>query len=130
MNIANGIYMLEISANIMGTPNVINPTLILDNDRLILIDTGFPGQLTQIKEAIEREGLSFPKLKMVILTHQDIDHVGSLSSILKELPNGVEVLAHKEERAYIQGDKLPVKVAQLEAHLSSLPNEMKEIYEK
>ncbi|MDR3601938.1 MAG: MBL fold metallo-hydrolase [Desulfosporosinus sp.] len=130
MNIANGIYMLEISANIMGTPNVINPTLILDNDRLILIDTGFPGQLSQIKEAIEREGLLFSKLKMVILTHQDIDHVGSLSSILKELPNGVEVLAHKEERAYIQGDKLPVKVAQFEAHLSSLPNEMKEIYEK
>ena len=114
----------------MGKPNVINPTLILDNDRLILIDTGFPGQLTQIKEAIEREGLSFSKLNMVILTHQDIDHVGSLSSILKELPNGVEVLVHKEERAYIQGDKLPVKVAQLEAHLSLLPNEMKEIYEK
>ncbi|TGE30950.1 MBL fold metallo-hydrolase [Desulfosporosinus sp. Sb-LF] len=130
MKIANGIYMLEISANIMGTPSVINPTLIWDNDTVILIDTGFPGQLPQIREAIEKAGVSFDKLNMVILTHQDIDHVGSLSSILKELPNGVEVLAHKEERAYIQGEKLPVKVAQLEAHLNSLPIEMKTIYEK
>ena len=125
MKIANGIYMLDISANIMGVPSIINPTMILDKDIVILIDTGFPGQLSQIKEAIEREGLSFAKLNMVILTHQDIDHVGSLSSILEELSNSVEVLAHEEERAYIQGDKLPVKVAQLKTHLSSLPNEMK-----
>jgi len=130
MQIANGIYMLEISANVMGTPSVINPTLIWDNDKVILIDTGFPGQLPQIREAIEKAGVSFDKINMVILTHQDIDHVGSLSSILNELPNGVEVLAHKEEKAYIQGEKLPVKVAQLQAHLNSLPSEMKVIYEK
>ncbi|MDR3587816.1 MAG: MBL fold metallo-hydrolase [Desulfosporosinus sp.] len=130
MKIANGIYMLEISANILGTPSVINPTLIWDNDTVILIDTGFPGQLPLIREAIEKVGVSFAKLNMVILTHQDIDHVGSLSNILKELPNSVKVLAHKEEKAYIQGEKLPVKVAQLEAHLNSLPNEMKAIYEK
>ena len=122
--------MLEISANIMGTQSVINPTLIWDNEAVILIDTGYPGQLPQIREAIEKAGVSFDKLNMVILTHQDIDHVGSLSSILKELPDSVEVLAHKEEKAYIQGDKIPVKVAQLEANLNSLPEEMKAIYVK
>ena len=130
MKITNGVYMLEITANIMGKSSVINPTLIWDNDTVILIDTGFPGQLPQIREAIENVGVSFNKLNRVILTHQDIDHVGSLSSILKELPNSIEVLAHKEEKAYIQGEKLPVKVAQLEARLNALPKEMKEIYEK
>lgn len=79
---------------------------------------------------MEKVDVSFEKLNMVILTHQDIDHVGSLSSILKELPNSVEVLAHKEEKAYIQGEKLPVKVAQLEAQLNKLPEEMKAIYER
>ncbi|OLN31520.1 MBL fold metallo-hydrolase [Desulfosporosinus metallidurans] len=130
MKIANGIYMLEISANIMGTSSVINPTLIWDNDTVILIDTGFPGQLPQIREAIENVGVSFDKLNLVILTHQDIDHVGSLSTILKELPNSVKVLSHQEENAYIQGEKLPVKVAQLEANLNSLPNDLKALYEK
>ena len=130
MKIANGVYMLEISANIMGKPSVIHPTLIWDNETVILIDTGFPGQLPQIREAIDEVGVSFDRLNMVILTHQDIDHVGGLSSILKELPNTVVVLAHNEEKAYIQGEKLPVKVAQLQAHLNLLPKEMKAIYEK
>lgn len=87
MEIANGIYMLEISANILGKPSVINPTLIWDKDKVILIDTGFLGQLPQIRVAIEEVGVSFDQLNMVILTHQDIDQVGSLSSILKELMN-------------------------------------------
>lgn len=74
MKIESGIYMLEISANIMGMPSVINPTLVLDKNSLILIDTGFPGQLPKIREAFEKEGLPFSKLNIVILTHQDIDH--------------------------------------------------------
>ena len=56
--------------------------------------------------------------------------MGSLSSILKELPDNVQVLAHEEEKPYIQGEKHPIKVAQLEAKLNSLPEEMKAIYQK
>jgi glyoxylase-like metal-dependent hydrolase (beta-lactamase superfamily II) len=130
VKIADGIYMLEISANIMGMQRGIYPTLIWDKDTVILVDTGFPGQVPLIREVIENVGVSFESLNMVILTHQDIDHVGSLSDILKELPNSIEVLAHKEEKAYIQGEKLSVKVAQLEANLNSLTLEMKAIYEK
>jgi len=33
----------------MGMTSVINPTLIWDKDSLVLIDTGFPGQLHQIR---------------------------------------------------------------------------------
>ena len=46
MKIANGVEMLEITANIMGTPSTINPTLIWDNNTIILVDAGFPGQST------------------------------------------------------------------------------------
>ena len=104
--------------------------LISEKDKVILVDTGYPGQLPQIHQAIEGLGVSFNKLNMVILTHQDIDHVGSLASITKELPNKIEVLAHEDEKPYIQGEKLAVKVAGLKAHLNSLPAEMKSIYEK
>lgn len=130
MKINNGIYMLEISVNMMGKPSIINPTVIWDNDSVILIDTGFPGQLPKIREAIEKEGVPFNKLNMVILTHQDIDHVGSISDILKELPNKVKVLAHEEEKPFITGEKQPVKLAQLESSLDYLPENMKTVYEK
>lgn len=130
MKIVSGVEMLEIPSNIMGTLSVINPTLIWDNDVVILVDAGFPGQLTKIREAIEKVGVAFDKLNMVILTHHDIDHIGSVSSILKELPNRVKVLAHEEEKPYIDGEKRPIKVAKLEDNLNSLSEEMKIIYEK
>lgn len=130
MKIANGVEMLEMSANIMGKPTTINPTLILDNNAIILVDAGYPGQLPQIREAIEKTGVEFNKLNMVLLTHHDIDHIGSLSSIVKELPNSVKLLAHEEEKAYIEGDKTPIKLAQLEVNINSLSEEMKIVYEK
>lgn len=130
MRIAGGVEMLEISANIMGKPGIINPTLLWDKDAVILVDAGYPGQLTLIRDAVEKAGVPFNKLNMVILTHHDIDHIGSLSSIVKELPNKVEVLSHEEEKAYIEGEKRPIKVAKLEASLNSLSEEMKAIYEK
>jgi glyoxylase-like metal-dependent hydrolase (beta-lactamase superfamily II) len=130
MKIENGIYMLEMSANIMGMTIDINPTVIWDKDSLVLIDTGFPGQLHQIREAFEKEGIPFSKLNMVILTHQDIDHIGSISGILEEMPGRVKVLAHEEEKAYINGEKKPVKLAKLEDRLDYLPDNMKIMYEK
>ncbi len=130
MKIENGIYMLEIPTNIMGMTIDINPIVIWDKDSLVLIDTGCPGQLHQIREAFEKEGIPFSKLNMVILTHQDIDHIGSVSSILEELPGRLKVLAHEEEKAYINGEKKPVKLAELEERLECLPDNIKIIYEK
>lgn len=130
MKIADGIFMLEISANVMGNPSTINPTLICQDDSVILVDTGFPGQLPQIREAIEKEGIPFNKLNMIVLTHQDIDHVGNVSGIQKELAGRVKVLAHEEEKPYINGEKQPVKLAQLEGSLEHLPDNMKMIFEK
>jgi glyoxylase-like metal-dependent hydrolase (beta-lactamase superfamily II) len=130
MKVADGVEMLEISANVMGKPSVINPTLIWDKDTAIVIDTGFPGQSSLFREAIEKVGIAFEQLNLIILTHHDIDHVGSLLDIKKELPEHVKVLSHEEEMPYVQGEKCPIKVAQLEARLESLPEEMKEIYQK
>jgi glyoxylase-like metal-dependent hydrolase (beta-lactamase superfamily II) len=130
MKIENGIYMLEVPAKIMGRTSVVNLTMIWDEDSLILIDTGFPGQLPQIHEAAQKEGIPFSKLNMVILTHQDIDHIGCASDILKEMPDGVRVLAHEEEKEYINGKKKPVKLKKLEDNFEYLPDNMKMMYEK
>lgn len=130
MKIANGVEMLNISSNIMGNLSVISPTLIWDKDVVILVDAGYPGQLPQIREEIEKAGVEFHKLNMVILTHHDIDHIGGLLAILKDLPDSINVLAHEKEKPYINGEKTPIKVAMLEAKLNSLPENMKVMYEK
>lgn len=121
--------MLQIPVNIIGNQDIVNPTLIWDKNDMILVDAGCSGQLMQIKEAIEKASISFNKLNNIILTHHDIDHIGSVSSILKELPN-LKVFAHEKEIGYINGEKRPIKLAQMEDNIDSLSPEMKVVYEK
>lgn len=129
MKIAYGIEMLEVSVALMGKPEMIYPTLIKDKDAMILVDTGYPNQLEQVHKSFYDTGLSFDMINKIILTHQDVDHIGGLPSILKELPQNIEILAHEIEKEYIQGEKLPIKLALLEAKLDSVPEQMKTIYE-
>jgi glyoxylase-like metal-dependent hydrolase (beta-lactamase superfamily II) len=75
MKISNGVAMLELK--VQGF--VLNPTLIWDDETAVLIDAGMPGQLEQIRAAMSEVGVSFDKLKAVILTHQDLDHIGGSS---------------------------------------------------
>jgi glyoxylase-like metal-dependent hydrolase (beta-lactamase superfamily II) len=125
MKIARGIESIELVMNMMGQQSLIHPTLIWDENEVILVDTGIPNQLGEISEAIEKTGVSFNKLSKIILTHQDIDHIGSLSEILKNSGQKIEVLAHEEEKPYIEGDKPLIKMnpERLAKMLESLPEE-------
>lgn len=128
MKIENGIYMLEIVSDTMGKTTIINPTLIFNNDSLILVDTGFPGLFNQICEAIEKEGLQFSKLNTIIFTHQDIDHIGNVFDILKKVPENIKTFSHEEEKAYINGEKTPVKLAKMESNLENSSDNIKILY--
>lgn len=123
MKTASGMEALEISVNVMGKPGKIYPTLIWDNNTAILVDAGYPGQLSQLREAIEKSGVSLERINRIIITHHDLDHTGSLADILRELPQRAVILAHQEEKPYIEAEKPPVKMAQVEALLNSMPEE-------
>jgi glyoxylase-like metal-dependent hydrolase (beta-lactamase superfamily II) len=132
MRIADGIEALELNANSMGRPTVIYPTLMWDDETVILVDTGFPGQINAIREAMNKTGVAFEKLNKVILTHQDIDHIGSLPDIIKELHGKVEVICHEFEKPYIQGDKPLIKMdpAQMLKMAQSMPENRREMFER
>jgi glyoxylase-like metal-dependent hydrolase (beta-lactamase superfamily II) len=127
MKLADGVEALELPFKSPMGQGIIYPTLIWDNEAVVLVDTGFPGQLQQIREAMDRAGAPFEKLGKVIITHQDIDHIGTLPDIVRESPQKIEVLAHAEERPYIEGSKPLIKMnperrAQM---LASLPEEQR-----
>jgi glyoxylase-like metal-dependent hydrolase (beta-lactamase superfamily II) len=125
---ATRIEALEIGARIMGAQTSIYPTLIWDNKTMVLVDAGFPGQLSEIRRAIMKAAASFEKINKIIITHHDRDHIGSLRSILNELPQKASVLTHKEERPYIEGYILPCKVTVADAPDSPYPPEMKTMF--
>lgn len=110
MNVTAGVETIEIATNFRGRPEVYHLTLIWDNDRAVLVDTGIPNQLSVIKEAMMKVGIPFDNLSKIIITHQDLDHIGGLPEILNFFPQKIDVLATSEEKPYIQGDQRLLKV--------------------
>ncbi|PFC41955.1 hydrolase [Bacillus thuringiensis] len=100
MEIAKGVEMLQLEFQEF----VIHPILLWDDEMAVLIDTSFPGQIEDIQVEMEKVGLSFDKLKVVILTHQDIDHIGSLPELLQRCGSNIKVYAHELDKPYIEGD--------------------------
>ncbi|TFW52520.1 MBL fold metallo-hydrolase [Bacillus sp. 007/AIA-02/001] len=100
MEIAKGVEMLQLEFQEF----VIHPILLWNDEMAVLIDTGFPGQIEDIQVEMEKVGVSFDKLKVVILTHQDIDHIGSLPELLQRCRSNIKVYAHELDKPYIEGD--------------------------
>lgn len=128
MLIQPGIAMLEITATIMGRPSTICPSVIWNGEHTILIDTGYPGQATLFEEALQQEGLPLDGLTDILITHQDIDHIGSLSALCGTGTPKAQVWASAIEKPYIQGERRLIKVTQagIDQAVASLPSEMPE----
>ncbi len=129
MKISEGLAMLELKSNVQNVEGIMYPVIIWDENDLVLIDTGLPGQGSTILDLIEKEGVSPQKLTKVIITHHDMDHIGGLTEIVKkvEASSGkrVEVLSHEIEKPYIQGDLMPLKFTK--DKLEALKKQMEEL---
>ena len=131
MKIAEGVEMLELPMNMGGMESIIYLTLIWDDTTVILVDAGLPGQLQEIREKMSNAGVPFDKLNMVIVTHQDIDHIGGIPDILNDSDHKVKILAHDDDKPYIQGEKrlnkiTPERMVQISAQLNALPEKQRE----
>ena len=123
MRIANNVEMLEI----VGENGTLYPVLLWDDKELILIDTALPGQTELLKDAVKQAGFGFEKITKVILTHHDMDHVGS-AKLLREL--GAEMLAHEDEAPYIQGDELSPKLKAMQDRYDELTEGERTFFER
>ncbi len=108
MKIDNGIIMLEVSSNVPGM--FIYPTIMWDDDNKVLVDAGYSGQYDTIRDACINEGIHFEDINKIIITHQDLDHFGGLPEILEASKNKIEVMAHENDKPYIQGEKPLVRL--------------------
>ena len=110
MKIGKNIEALELRMNLTGRESIIHPVLLWDSEGATLVDTGMPGQLDALTKGIEAAGVSLGDIRRVILTHQDLDHIGGLPEVLRAVGDGVEVWAHEEDKPYIEGDKPLIKM--------------------
>lgn len=128
MKLAPGFEMLELTAVMMGRKETIHPVVLWNADSAVLVDTGYPGQLPLLREAISRADVPWERLRAVVITHQDLDHIGSLPSLLRESDAPIEVLASEAEKPYIQGERRLLRLTPdaVESAIASLPPEVPE----
>jgi glyoxylase-like metal-dependent hydrolase (beta-lactamase superfamily II) len=102
VRVNDDVSILPLSIVRDGQTFAYNATLILDAAAgPTLVDAGLPGQLDQIAAAMAESDVAVADLKRVILTHQDVDHVGSLRDVVEA--SGARVLAHEVEAPFIDG---------------------------
>ncbi len=123
MRIAENVEMLSIHSG-----NGANyPVLTWDDNELVLIDTGLPMETEALRAAVAEAGFSLENVTKVIITHQDLDHIGSAKALSGM---GAEILAHEAEAPYIQGDATSVRLTEMEARLSELSEDERAFYER
>src|SRR5215207_11540655 len=106
MRLSDDLYMLALPLKRDDQTVYFNLSLILDAIHgPTLVDTGLPGQLHAIATVLADAGVRVADLKRIILTHQDIDHVGSLHDLVQV--SGAQVLAHAIEVPYIDRSEPP-----------------------
>jgi len=97
MKINENVYLFE---KIKGANSYL---YISDNSEISIIDAGMPGNAFKILNQISEKGISLEKIKYIILTHSDIDHIGSIADLKNA--TGALVAIHEIEVPYLLGEK-------------------------
>lgn len=100
MKMADGVL------NVDGV-RVANVYLVVTQDGLLLVDTGMPGNARRILRFIEGLGRQPRDLRDIVLTHCDIDHVGSVAELKRR--TGARVAIHELDVAVLSGEQRPQK---------------------
>ncbi len=102
IQITPNVYQLNglLGAGVWGA----NIFLLIGNNDLTLVDTGFKGRAPGVLREIKKMGYKASDISRILVTHHHIDHVGSLA-VLKKV-TGAKIFAHPSDIPYING-KLP-----------------------
>ncbi|GIO04504.1 MBL fold hydrolase [Brevibacillus reuszeri] len=115
----NTMHLLDIEFEQNGQKQIITPVLLHDDNHTILIDCGYPDFLPLLEKAAQEHGICLESLTAVIVTHHDMDHIGSLAALKRTYPQ-IEIIAYESEVPYLAGSKKSLRIEQAEATLDDL----------
>lgn len=108
------ITTLKLEYNNNGRIFTVYPTLIFDDHEMIMIDCGYPQTMEKMKELASEQGIDLSRLTQIIITHNDIDHMGALGQFKLTYPN-IEIIASHLQAQYISGEQMAIRL-QLAQH--------------
>lgn len=77
---------------------MVNCHLLVGAQGCVLVDAGLPGSERKIERALQRQGLGWQDLKLIVITHAHVDHAGSAAR-LRAL-SGAPIVAHAGDLDY------------------------------
>ncbi|MGA4721457.1 MBL fold metallo-hydrolase [Fictibacillus nanhaiensis] len=119
---------LRIDFEFNGQKNSIYPSLIILDNELTLVDTGYTNFLTLIEDKILKKGYEMKDLKNIIITHYDDDHIGSLFDFKEKYP-WIKIIASEIESKSISGEVKSERLVQAEEILTKMSVQEKEFGE-
>ncbi len=94
--------MSEVAEGVYRVPaRGANTYLVEGEEGLLLVDTGLPGSENRIYRAIDKLGRKPGNVKVILITHRHLDHVGSAAALKRA--TGATLVAHQFEKPYIAG---------------------------
>jgi glyoxylase-like metal-dependent hydrolase (beta-lactamase superfamily II) len=118
------VFLLSVQTHQDGRDMMIYPALIQDGNEYILVDAGYASDFPTIDAQLNALGLTSADLTGVILTHDDIDHVGGLAQLKSACP-AIRVYASVIEAPYISGSTKSLRLIQAEQLYDQLPESHK-----
>ena len=94
MKIEENVYALDSTKG--------NYVYLILAEEIILIDTGLPKNGKGILNELKSMDIKPHDIKHILITHDDVDHVGSLA--LLEKASGAKIWASKEDIPHIIGE--------------------------
>jgi glyoxylase-like metal-dependent hydrolase (beta-lactamase superfamily II) len=119
------ILQLKIAMPFGGIENIVYPTLLWDNQNIILADCGFIGAIYVLEGELQRYGLSVNQVTGLVLTHHDHDHMGAAAA-LKKINPGIIIYSSSLEAPFISAKEKPLRLCQAEEMQKNLPPAQKD----
>ena len=79
-----------------------NWVVITEGSDVTLIDTGYPGDLARVEQALAGIGRRVEDVAAILITHAHIDHVGSLPALQRR--SGATVYTSEQETHHLAGE--------------------------
>jgi len=76
---------------------------IIKDEISFMIDTGMPKKTKAILAELDQLGIEKSDIKHILLTHNDVDHVGNVAELVREM--GASIWCSEKDIPYIMGEK-------------------------
>ncbi len=119
------VIRIEISSTFLGQEYLLNPCVLRQKNDTFLIDCGYEGSIKQLSGELGKYGIQLAELTGIIISHEDIDHMGALHEIKEEIPS-IKIYSSEIEAPYLSGEKKSLRLLQAESLRSTMPEQFKE----